>query len=111
MNNTNSFAMPRPRPHRWCRRLVPVVSLWVILLALISPAVRAQDRQWLPRLLPAAATNATLVRSLSRWERLDLSIGLPLRNRPAPSHPAPADSGPRHDHRHWLRSLRRLLGQ
>ena len=79
--NIHSFV--RPQSHRRCQGFFPVLSLAVILLVLFALPGRAQDRQWLPRLLPAAATNAPLVRPFSRGQQLNLSISLPLRNRTA----------------------------
>jgi len=76
--NANPLDLPRRCPSHFT-----VVGLGMALLALFCLTARAQDRQWLPRLLPPAATNAPLVRPLSRWDRLNLTIGLPLRDRPA----------------------------
>jgi len=64
-------------------RNLAAAALWVLLLVQLPLLVRAEDRQWLPRWLPAAATNAPLVRPLPRWQQLNFTIGLPLRNRPA----------------------------
>jgi uncharacterized repeat protein (TIGR03803 family) len=54
----------------------------VLLLMLVTPGMAA-ERQFLKKHVPAAVTNATFVRHSSRWNRLNLDIGLPLRNRDA----------------------------
>ena len=57
--------------------------LWALLLVQFPLHSRAAERQFLHNHIPAAATNAAAVRRSSRWERLDVTIGLPLRNREA----------------------------
>jgi kumamolisin len=46
-----------------------------------APA-QAAERQVVHARLPAVVTNAAPVRRSPRWKRLDLTIGLPLRDRP-----------------------------
>ena len=59
-------------------------GLLCALLLVQSPLPsRAAERQILHNHIPAAATNTAAVRRSSRWERLDLTIGLPLRDREA----------------------------
>jgi uncharacterized repeat protein (TIGR03803 family) len=50
-----------------------------LLLATVLPA-RASERQKIPYRLTSAMTNATVVARTPGWKRLDLAIGLPLRN-------------------------------
>jgi uncharacterized repeat protein (TIGR03803 family) len=62
----------------------PGVRVWpllALLLGLFVPPARAADRQFLHQPLPAAVTNATPLRHSSPWTRLNLTIGLPLRDR------------------------------
>jgi uncharacterized repeat protein (TIGR03803 family) len=71
------FALPRqpPATRAW--------AISILLAALGSLPVRAADRQFLHNLVPAAVSKTTVVRPSPRWEKLNLSIGLPLRNREA----------------------------
>jgi uncharacterized repeat protein (TIGR03803 family) len=55
----------------------------IVLFLMLATAGKAAERQFLQKHVPAAVTNATLVRHSSRWNRLNLDIGLPLRNRDA----------------------------
>ena len=48
---------------------------------LVVPA-RAADRQTLQNIAPAAVANATPLRHSPRWNKLNLAISLPLRDRP-----------------------------
>jgi uncharacterized repeat protein (TIGR03803 family) len=61
------------------------VRVWLYLtlaLGLLAPGARAAERQFIHIPLPAAVTNSAPLRRSSRWERLNLTIGLPLRDRP-----------------------------
>ena len=55
--------------------------LVMILIGLVSFRAKAADRQSIRHPLPAVATNAAPLRSSAPWTRLDLTIGLPLRDR------------------------------
>jgi uncharacterized repeat protein (TIGR03803 family) len=55
--------------------------LWALLPGLFATSVQAADRQFLHNHVPAAVTNAAPVRHSSLWKRLNLTIGLPLRDR------------------------------
>ncbi len=55
--------------------------LWGLLLGLLAAPARGAERQFLQNHVPAAVTNAAPVRHSSRWKRLNLTIGLPLRDR------------------------------
>ena len=58
-------------------RFVMICSVGLLILPC---PIRAEPRQWLQQPVLAAVTNATLVRPSARWETLNLTIGLPLRN-------------------------------
>src|SRR6266566_8067790 len=58
--------------------LLPALSL-----VLFTVPCQAAERQFLHDHVPAIVTNATPVGRSSRWARLDLGIGLPLREREA----------------------------
>ena len=68
---------PAPLP----AKAVRVWLLCVLLSGWGAAPARAADRQVLHNHLPAAAANATPLRQAPRWTRLDLGIGLPLRDR------------------------------
>jgi uncharacterized repeat protein (TIGR03803 family) len=55
--------------------------MWTMLLALSPAAARAANRQVLHGQVPAAVANTVPLRHSSRWQKLNLSISLPLRNR------------------------------
>ena len=55
---------------------------WAFLAGLLAVPAQAADLQVLHHVLPAAVTNATPLRHSPRWTRLNLSISLPLRDRP-----------------------------
>ncbi len=61
--------------------LVCVSLLCALSLGLFVSSTRAADRQALRYNAPAAVTNSEPLREMSRWKRLNLSIGLPLRDR------------------------------
>ncbi len=71
------------------RSATPAITIRALLiygaafLALLATPARAAQLQVLRNHVPAAATNAAMVRRSSRWERLDLTIGLPLKNQAA----------------------------
>jgi uncharacterized repeat protein (TIGR03803 family) len=68
---------PDPHPATGVR-----VWLWLaLLLGLLAVSAQAADRQFLHNPLPAAVTNTAPLRHSSRWARLNLTIGLPLRDR------------------------------
>ncbi len=58
--------------------LLPALSL-----VLFTVPCQAAERQFLHDHVPAIVTNATPVGRSSRWARLELGIGLPLREREA----------------------------
>ena len=60
---------------------VCVSLLCALSLALFVPSTRAADRQAIHNRAPAVATNSTPLHHMSRWKRLNLTIGLPLRDR------------------------------
>ena len=60
---------------------VRVWLLWALLPGLCAISAPAGERQFLHNHVPAAVTNAAPVRHCSRWDRLNLTIGLPLRDR------------------------------
>ncbi|HUD83526.1 MAG TPA: choice-of-anchor tandem repeat GloVer-containing protein, partial [Candidatus Saccharimonadales bacterium] len=68
---------PNPLPTTRVR----VWLLLTLLIGLLAASARAADRQFLHNQLPAAVTNAAPLRHFSRWARLNLTIGLPLRDR------------------------------
>jgi uncharacterized repeat protein (TIGR03803 family) len=62
-----------------------IVRIWLwrgLLTGLLATSAQAADRQVLHNHVPAAVTNAEPVRHMSRWTKLNLTIGLPLRDRP-----------------------------
>jgi uncharacterized repeat protein (TIGR03803 family) len=61
--------------------VVRVCLWWGLMPGLFATSARAADRQVLPNHAPAAVTNAAPIRHLPRWSKLNLSIGLPLRDR------------------------------
>jgi uncharacterized repeat protein (TIGR03803 family) len=69
--------MPHPFPATGVR----VWLLLTLLPVLFAAPSQAADRQFLNNQLPAAVTNAAPLRHFSRWGRLNLTIGLPLRDR------------------------------
>ncbi len=59
-----------------------LVSLFLTtLFCFLTPSARGADRQIIHHPLPAAVTDAIPLRHSARWSRLDLTIGLPLRDR------------------------------
>jgi uncharacterized repeat protein (TIGR03803 family) len=52
-----------------------------LLLVQFTSSSRAAEREFLHYQMPAAVTNSAPIRPSSRWTRLNLVIGLPLRNR------------------------------
>jgi uncharacterized repeat protein (TIGR03803 family) len=61
-----------------------IIRVWLLSalsLGWWAAPARAVDRQYLHNQVPAAATNAALIRHSSRWRRLNLAISLPLRDR------------------------------
>ena len=78
---TNSYRFTQMTITR-CHGLAARVGLLLAVLAgLFAVPTRAADRQALHYDVPGAATNSESVRHMSRWKRLNLSIGLPLRDR------------------------------
>ena len=59
------------------------VQLAALLVLLPTLAANSVERQFLPQHVPAAVATATPAGHSSRWARLELTIGLPLRNQPA----------------------------
>ncbi len=59
---------------------VRVLLLLTLLAGVFAVPAGAADRQFLHNPLPAAVTNTAPLRHFSRWDRLDLTIGLPLRD-------------------------------
>jgi uncharacterized repeat protein (TIGR03803 family) len=57
-----------------------ILSFCALLLVQIPLSVRAEGPQIVPHAVPTAVATATKVRPSMRLEKLDLSIGLPLRN-------------------------------
>jgi uncharacterized repeat protein (TIGR03803 family) len=55
--------------------------LLTLLVGLLAAPARGADRQFLHNPLPEAVTNTAPLRHSSRWARLNLTIGLPLRDR------------------------------
>ena len=66
--------------------LRPITGAWVwllllLLLGLPATPVRAVERQFLRNVLPPPVTNAAPLRHSPPWKNLNLTIGLPLRDR------------------------------
>lgn len=55
--------------------------IWALLLGLFAVSAQAADRQFLHYVVPGAVTNGAPLRHSLRWAKLNLTIGLPLRNR------------------------------
>ena len=60
---------------------IRVWSWCALLLAVLTFSGQAAERQMVPSPVSAVVTNLTPLRHSSRWTRLNLTIGLPLRDR------------------------------
>ena len=65
--------------HRGVR--VQIGLVLAIVVALFASPARAAERQGIHYDTPAAATNSEPLHQMSKWKRINLSIGLPLRDR------------------------------
>src|SRR5580700_4122573 len=73
-DDLTSAPLPAKAVHPWLT--------WVLLLGLLAAPAQAADRQVLQHIVPAAATNTPPLRQSPRLNKLNLSISLPLRDRP-----------------------------
>ena len=61
----------------------PLCLLLTLFLSLLTASASGGDRQFLQNSVPSPATNTAPLRHVSPWTKLNLTIGLPLRNREA----------------------------
>ena len=77
----NLFEVGEIAPAPISARVVRVWLFCALLLVQFTLPSRAAERQFLHNQTPAGVTNSAPIRRSSRWARLNLTIGLPLRDR------------------------------